>query len=74
MNLDNNNKIWNICLLYEYIFSKSYVEYSYDINNSSEYFKGDLKNVINNIETEMRNFKDIQLEIFMQGNYAYRNR
>jgi len=61
--LENNKKCWNLCLLYEYIFSPSYIECSHKINNDTEYFNGDLENCIDNIMSITNKLKDIRTEI-----------
>ena len=64
MELNTNTKIWNKCLLYEYIYSDSYVQSSYKIDNDNEYFTGYLENAMRNIDFFIDNeiYKDIKLE------------
>jgi len=61
--LENNRKIWNICLLYDFVFSNVYIESSYMINNHTEYFTGNLIDAISNIELVSPKFKNILLEV-----------
>ena len=60
-NLDSNDEIFNICILYDFVYNPFYSSSCYMINNSSEYFIGDLKKCINNKEFE--NLSNIKLEI-----------
>ena len=62
--LENNKKCWNLCILYEYIFSPSYLECSHKINNDTEYFNGDLNNCINNIRLITNELKRYKNKIF----------
>jgi hypothetical protein len=62
MKLENNKKIWNMCLLYDYLFSNIYIQASYKINNDKEFFTGELSDVIGNITSIMNEMKDIKTE------------
>jgi len=63
MKLDNNTQIWNVCLLCDYLFSSKYIQSSYMINNSDEYFTGDLNNSIDNIKKSLSKIGKIKIEI-----------
>ena len=63
MDLDTNKKIWNICLLWDFIFCRKYVEQSYMVNCDVEYFSGSLQTAIKNIYSKCGSFKNLKLEI-----------
>lgn len=64
MELKDNNSIFNICILYDYVYSNDiYSNNFYMINNSDNFFESkDLKKTINNIITYITD-KKISIEI-----------
>ena len=63
MDLDTNKKIWNVCLLWDFIYCRKYVEQSYMVNGDVEYFSGSLQTAIKNIYSNCEFFENLQLEI-----------
>jgi hypothetical protein len=58
-----NNECWNTCLLYDYIYTPTYIQSSHMINNSDEYFTGQLDNSISNMQRYFMNINNLKIEI-----------
>jgi hypothetical protein len=67
MELEDNTKIFNMCLLYDFMYSPNYTQCSYKINNDNEYFTGELDNAMKNIDSVISKLKDIKIEIPCKG-------
>ena len=61
--LDTNTKIWNKCLLHDYMYSTEYIQCHFKINNDTEYFTGDLTNALRNIDFVIYNERGIKIEV-----------
>jgi len=70
---ESNEFYWNICFLYEFIFSSKYVDNSFMLDKYSDYITGDLKNSIKNIIHVNNNFDNIETEVSSNISYNERN-
>ena len=65
--ISNDNKlIWNLCLLYDYLFLPTYEEKSYKVNNDIDFFTGDLQNALDNISKFLDKIEFLELDLDLE--------
>lgn len=61
--INDNKQLWNLCLLYDYVYFRTYEESSYKINNDAHFFRSNLQTALKNMDIFNEKYSDSGLEL-----------